>query len=51
MNQIIDIIEYLHSFNVYHGDIKPGNVLLDFNNKIKIIDFGTSLIFKDDDEN
>jgi serine/threonine protein kinase len=46
MLQIIDIIEYMHSMNVYHGDIKPGNVLLYLNNKIKFIDFGTSLIFK-----
>jgi serine/threonine protein kinase len=34
--------------NVYHGDIKPANILLYFNDKIRIIDFGTSLIFTDD---
>jgi serine/threonine protein kinase len=34
--------------NVYHGDIKPENFLLDFKNKIRVIDFGTSLVFFDD---
>ena len=59
--QLLSAITYLHSVNVFHGDIKPENIMIDnfkkcrINNKstkedlfgfdIKLIDFGTSKMF------
>ena len=40
--QIIAGIEYIHKLNVVHRDLKPENLLLDHNNRIKIVDFGLS---------
>ena len=40
--QIIEGIEYLHKRNIVHRDVKPENLLLDFDNTIKIVDFGLS---------
>ena len=40
--QIIAGIEYIHKLNVVHRDLKPENLLLDSNNRIKIVDFGLS---------
>jgi serine/threonine protein kinase len=39
--QIIKGIQYLHSLNFVYRDIKPENILIDKNNVIKIIDFGS----------
>ncbi|GJP56219.1 hypothetical protein CLOM_g15297 [Closterium sp. NIES-68] len=33
-------VEYLHSFNLVHRDIKPGNILLGADMQAKIADFG-----------
>lgn len=33
-------IRLLHSFNITHRDIKPGNIMADHNGKFKIVDFG-----------
>lgn len=33
-------LKYIHSCNVLHRDLKPGNILLDDNYHIKICDFG-----------
>lgn len=40
--QIIEGIQYIHSKNVIHRDIKLDNILIDLNNTIKICDFGVS---------
>ena len=35
-------LNYLHSQNVIHGDIKAANILTDRNANIKLSDFGAS---------
>ncbi|KAL4453951.1 hypothetical protein ABPG74_003834 [Tetrahymena malaccensis] len=40
--QILQAIDYLHEYNIIHGDIKPGNILINQYNQIKIIDFSES---------
>lgn len=37
-------IEYLHMKNVVHKDIKPCNILVCDNGRLKIADFGVSKI-------
>ena len=47
--QIILGIHHIHSKNVVHRDIKLENILIDFNNNVKICDFGIGKVL--DNEN
>lgn len=47
--QIISGIEYIHKLNIVHRDMKPENLLLDHGHKIKIVDFGLSNTFKEEE--
>ncbi len=38
--QLLDILQYLHTQNVFHCDIKPGNIFLQKDGTPKLIDFG-----------
>lgn len=40
--QIADALSYVHSKNILHLDIKPGNIMVDKNGKAILIDFGAS---------
>ena len=47
LEQILSGVEYIHKLNFVHRDLKPENLLLDENMDIKIVDFGLSNIFQD----
>lgn len=42
LNQLLDAVSHCHSRNVYHHDLKPSNILITNDNRLKLIDFGLS---------
>lgn len=48
--QLCDLIQYLHSNNILYLDLKPSNIIIDKNENLKLIDFGTA-IYKDEVHN
>ena len=42
IRQVCDALEYVHKKNILHLDIKPGNLMLDVDGRVKLIDFGTA---------
>ncbi|CDW85616.1 serine threonine protein kinase [Stylonychia lemnae] len=44
--QAMKLVNYLHSRNIYHGDIKPSNFLIFRNQLCKMGDFGISMKIK-----
>jgi 5'-AMP-activated protein kinase catalytic alpha subunit len=47
--QIISGVEYIHKVRICHRDLKPENLLLDEQNNIKIVDFGLSNTYKENE--
>lgn len=40
--QVLAGLDYVHSHNVVHGDLKPENMLLSVRGVVKLADFGSS---------
>lgn len=40
--KVLDALEYLHSFTIFHRDIKPHNIKIDADGNIFLLDFGTA---------
>lgn len=41
-DKVLDALEYLHSFTIFHRDIKPHNIKIDEKGRIFLLDFGTA---------
>jgi eukaryotic-like serine/threonine-protein kinase len=41
-NQVVDALVHMHRRGVYHGDLKPSNIMVAKDGKVKLIDFGTA---------
>ena len=42
LDQLLNALEDVHKQNIWHLDIKPGNILVDETGKVTLIDFGAS---------
>ena len=42
--QVASAMAHMHRREVYHGDLKPGNIMLANNGQVKLIDFGTAWV-------
>ena len=45
-NQLLNAVTYLHRSNVYHGDLKPHNIMVNDQDHLVVIDLGLSNRFK-----
>ncbi|MCE1247311.1 MAG: serine/threonine protein kinase [Firmicutes bacterium] len=44
--QICDLLDFLHNNNIIYRDLKPGNIMVDKNDKIFLVDFGIARFFQ-----
>ena len=48
--QLLELLSYLHKNNppIIYRDMKPANIIMDNNGNIKLVDFGTARLHRDD---
>ncbi|MCB5233801.1 MAG: serine/threonine protein kinase [Candidatus Cloacimonetes bacterium] len=44
LRQLVSALQYAHELGIVHRDIKPSNIILDANDRVKILDFGIARI-------
>jgi eukaryotic-like serine/threonine-protein kinase len=44
MGELLDALDFAHEAGVIHRDVKPANVMLDANRRVKLADFGVARI-------
>jgi len=49
--EVCDAVQFAHSRGVIHGDIKPGNIMLDTDGRVKLADFGLARLMVQGDRN
>lgn len=47
MMQLLDAFSYAHNSGVFHHSLSPERIVIDSNNKVKILDFGLAGLFTD----
>ena len=48
MVQVCEAVHHAHQRGIIHRDLKPGNILVDTNGHVKILDFGVALLTDSD---
>lgn len=43
LKEVVNIIEYIHKYNIIHRDLYPNNFIYDENGNVKLLDFGASI--------
>ena len=52
LTQLLETLQFLHEkCNIIHRDIKPSNIIIQKDNKIKLLDFGISVYMENSDQN
>jgi serine/threonine protein kinase len=47
--QLIEVVAHAHQHRIMHRDIKPGNIMVQPDGALKLLDFGAAKILKDKD--
>ncbi|KAJ3046820.1 hypothetical protein HK097_000482, partial [Rhizophlyctis rosea] len=50
MKQLVRAMDFVHSYGIFHGDLKAENILLDGHGNLKICDFGCAGHIDRDDQ-
>ncbi|HWB02313.1 MAG TPA: serine/threonine-protein kinase [Verrucomicrobiales bacterium] len=49
LGQVCDAVQFAHSRGIIHGDIKPGNILMNKDGQVKLADFGLARLMEQGD--